>query len=76
MNAAPCRIGLTRPVCHASGMRLAWWFVVLAALPAPACTGDQEQALAHEVEEGRVLYASNSSVNLVVKDIRALLAAA
>lgn len=40
-------------------MRLAQWFLVLAALPAPACTGDHAQALAHEVEEGRVLYASN-----------------
>jgi len=57
-------------------MRLARWFVVLAALPAPACTGDKAPAIAHEVEEGRVLYASNSSVDLVVKDIRALLAAA
>ena len=40
-------------------MRVAVGLVVLAALQAAACTEGTVQALAHEIEQGRVLYAAN-----------------
>jgi mono/diheme cytochrome c family protein len=50
---------LTRALCYASRMRVAVGLVVLAALQAAACSGGTAPALAHEIEQGRVLYAAN-----------------